>query len=81
MKATATALHPFVPSGGDFARSLAFFAERGFETKWRHDGFAGLRFGAAFFFLQEIDFPEWQNNQMLTLEVDDLDRYWKLRIS
>jgi catechol 2,3-dioxygenase-like lactoylglutathione lyase family enzyme len=76
MKATATALHPFGPSGGDFARSLAFFAELGFETKWRHDGLAGLRFGAAFFFLQEIDSPEWQNNQMLTLEVDDLDRYW-----
>ena len=76
MKARATALYPFVPSGSDFARSLAFFAELGFETQWRHGGLAGLSYGAAFFFLQEIDVPEWQNNQMLTLEVDDLDRYW-----
>ena len=26
--------------------------------------------------LQDIDVPEWQKNQMLTLEVDDLDAYW-----
>ena len=76
MKAQATALHPFVPAGADFARALAFFAELGFETLWRHESLAGLRYGAAFFFLQEIDVPEWQKNQMLTLEVDDLDGYW-----
>ena len=76
MKTQATALHPFVPAGADFALALAFFAELGFETLWKHDGLAGLRYGAAFFFLQEIDVPEWQKNQMLTLEVDDLDGYW-----
>jgi predicted enzyme related to lactoylglutathione lyase len=76
MKSKATALHPFVPSGGDFAASLAFFAELGFATLWRHEGLAGLKFGAAFFMLQDIDVPEWQKNQMLTLEVDDLDGYW-----
>ena len=27
--------------------------------------------------LQDIDVPEWQKNQMLTLEVDDLDAYWR----
>ena len=27
--------------------------------------------------LQDIDVPEWQKNQMLTLEVDDLDGYWR----
>jgi len=76
MKAQATALHPFVPAGSDFTRALAFFTELGFETLWKHDGLAGLRYGAAFFFLQEIDVPAWQKNQMLTLEVDDLDGYW-----
>jgi catechol 2,3-dioxygenase-like lactoylglutathione lyase family enzyme len=76
MKARATALYPFVPSGSDFARALTFFAELGFEVQWKHGGLAGLRYGAAFFFLQQIDVPEWQQNQMLTLEVDDLDQYW-----
>jgi catechol 2,3-dioxygenase-like lactoylglutathione lyase family enzyme len=76
MKARATALYPFVPAGSDFAVALAFFAELGFKTQWKHDGLAGLRYGEAFFFLQQIDVPEWQKNQMLTLEVDDLDGYW-----
>jgi uncharacterized glyoxalase superfamily protein PhnB len=73
----ATALIPFVPSGPDFEQALAFFAELGFATRWRNGGLAGLRFGGAAFMLQDIDVPEWQKNQMLTLEVDDLDAYWQ----
>jgi hypothetical protein len=73
----ASALIPFVPSGPDFELALAFFAELGFAAQWRNGGLAGLRFGAAAFMLQDIDVPEWQKNQMLTLEVDDLDAYWR----
>jgi len=29
-----------------------------------------------YFILQDIDIPEWQTNQMITFEVDDLDAYW-----
>ncbi|HEY7669809.1 MAG TPA: glyoxalase [Hyphomicrobium sp.] len=76
MKSQATALYPFVPSGPDFETALAFFAELGFETAWRNGGLAGLRYGAAFFMLQKIDVPEWQKNQMITFEVDDLEGYW-----
>ena len=76
MRAKATGLYPFVPSGKDFALSLAFFGELGFETVWKQDGLAGLRHGAAYFLLQDIDIPVWQENQMLTLEVDDLEGYW-----
>jgi hypothetical protein len=72
----ASALLPFVPSGPDFEVALAFFAELGFAAQWRNGGLAGLRFGAAAFMLQDIDVPEWQKNQMITLEVDDLDTYW-----
>ncbi len=73
---TGIALLPFVPSGPDFAQALDFFGELGFELQWRNAGLAGLRFGAAAFLLQDIDIPEWQRNQMLVLEVDDLDGYW-----
>jgi hypothetical protein len=76
MKATATSLYPFVPSGPRFERSLEFFAAIGFETLWRAGGLAGLRFGGAYFMLQDIDVSAWQTNQMVVFEVDDLDGYW-----
>jgi hypothetical protein len=76
MKSQGTRLYPFVPSGPNFTMSVDFFAELGFDTLWQHDGLAGLRFGGAYFILQEIDVPEWQKNQMITFEVDDLDAYW-----
>lgn len=76
MKATATTLFPFVPSGPDLAAAVDFFGELGFFAVWQSDGLAALRFGGAFFLLQEINVPEWQKNQMITFEVDDLDLYW-----
>ncbi len=76
MKTRATTLYPFVPSGANFNAALAFFAQLGFEKEWEHDGLAGLRFGDAYFILQDIDVPEWQRNQMITFEVTDLDAYW-----
>jgi hypothetical protein len=76
MKTPATTLYPFVPSGPALERSLAFFAALGFETRWQQDGLAGLRFGGAYFILQDIDVPEWQKNQMITFEVTDLEAYW-----
>jgi predicted enzyme related to lactoylglutathione lyase len=76
MKARATTLYPFVPSGPDFARAIDFFIALGFEKTWHEGGLAGLRFGGAYFLLQDIDVPEWQKNQMITFEVTDLDAYW-----
>lgn len=76
MRTQATTLYPFVPSGPDFESAIAFFAELGFAKQWQHDDYAGLRFGGAYFMLQRIDVPEWQKNQMITYEVDDLEAYW-----
>jgi len=76
MQTLSTTLYPFVPSGPQFERSLEFFAALGFEKIWRQDGLAGLRFGGAYFLLQDIDVPEWQANQMITFEVTELDAYW-----
>jgi predicted enzyme related to lactoylglutathione lyase len=76
MKTTATTLYPFVPSGPQFARSIEFFEALGFQKQWQHDGLAGLRFGGAYFLLQDIDVPECQKNQMITFEVGDLEVYW-----
>src|SRR6185503_16139000 len=76
MRTKATALYPFLPSGPDFRLALAFLAELGFAKQWEHGGLAGLRWGGAYFLPQDIDIPEWQKNQMITFEVDDLDAYW-----
>jgi predicted enzyme related to lactoylglutathione lyase len=70
-------LCPFVPSGPDFKRALAFLAELGFQKSWEQGGLAGLRSGAATFILQDIDVPQWQSNQMIVFEVADLDAYWR----
>jgi hypothetical protein len=76
MKTAATTLYPFVPAGPDFQVALEFFAELGFAQEWSHPGLAGLRFGGAYFILQEANVREWQENQMITFEVADLDGYW-----
>jgi hypothetical protein len=76
MKTQATTLYPFVPSGPHYTRALEFFAALGFTKEWEQDGLAGLRFGGAYFLLQKIDIPVWQENQMITFEVDDLEGYW-----
>lgn len=72
----ATTLYPFLPSGPDFARAIEFFARLGFTEDWQGDGYAGLRFGEAFFILHDINVPEWQQNQMVVYEVPDLMAYW-----
>lgn len=77
MSVRCTGLFPFVPSGRDFERAIAFFGELGFAVAWRAGDMAGLRFDAAYFILQQIDIPVWQENQMLTIEVDQLDAYWR----
>ena len=76
MKTQASTLYPFVPSGGHFGRSIEFFAAIGFEKQWEEGGLAGLRFGGAYFLLQDIDVRAWQKNQMITFEVNDLAAYW-----
>jgi len=70
------ALYPFIPSGADFALALRFFQELGFQKVWEDGGYADLKFDKATFLLQQIDVPEWQKNQMIVLEVDDLEAYW-----
>lgn len=76
LQTQATRLYPLVPSGPRFAESVEFFGALGFERQWQQDGLAGLRFGGAYFILQDINVPEWQHNQMITFEVTNLDRYW-----
>lgn len=77
MKTEATGLYPFVPSGKDFGKAIDFFEALGFSQQWKQDGVAGLRFGGAYFILQEYDNIVCQENMMVTYEVSSLEDYWK----
>lgn len=77
MNTQAKTLYPFVPSGTDFRTAIRFFEDLGFVKQWGDDNLAGLRFGGAYFLLQNINIPTWQENQMITFEVTSLDEYWK----
>jgi uncharacterized glyoxalase superfamily protein PhnB len=71
--ANVLALKPFIPSGPDFARALAFFRDLGFTTAWESDGYAELCLGNAAFILQSFHDQHVQNNLMIFVAVDDLD--------
>ncbi len=72
---TVRALKPFVPSGPDFNRALAFFSDLGFTIEWQAEGIAELRLGNAVFLLQRFHDPDSRQSQMMRLEVDDLDAF------
>lgn len=74
----ALSLRPFVPSGADYALSRRLFAELGFEVTWEHDGCAGLRNGEAQFILQQFNDPVFASNYMISLNVPDLDAWWRI---
>jgi hypothetical protein len=71
-----TAIIPFVPGGGDYARSRRLFADLGFTEQWESGGYAGFRAGAAQFILQDLDLPDFASNLMIRIDVPDLDRWW-----
>lgn len=70
-------LYPFIPSGKDYKLAVAFFKELGFKKIWGDDNLCGLRMDDAYFMLQNYHNREWQENQMIVIEVDDLEAYWR----
>lgn len=72
----ATKLYPFVPSGKNYKLAVSFFEELGFTKLWGDDDLCGLQMDEAYFMLQNYHSREWQENQMIVIEVDDLEAYW-----
>lgn len=75
---TIQALYPFVPSGKNYDLARSFFEALGFTKVWGDDQLCGLKMDGAYFLLQNIENKEWQHNQMVVIEVDDLDAYWEI---
>jgi hypothetical protein len=70
-------LYPFVPSGKNYDAALSFFEALGFTKEWGNDQLCGLKMDGGQFLLQNIENKEWQHNQMIVLEVDDLVTFWE----
>lgn len=69
-------LATFLPAR-DFAQSLAFYQELGFELLWQDDGLARFQLGNQVFFLQDRYSQGWAEETMLHLHVPALDPWWQ----
>ena len=67
----------FVPAQGRYEEAIRFYEEVGFEIDWRDDTIAVIRKDTCRFFLQNISYEWAEGNFMMSLEVDDLDAWWK----
>ena len=66
----------FVPAK-DYARSKAFYSDLGFTINWSNDEIAELQMGSFRFLLQKFYVAEHAGNFMMSLNVDDADRWWE----
>ena len=68
-------LQPFVPSGKDFEKSKQFFLELGFKINWEDSNYIDFEKDGCKFVLQRFDKPEFAQNYMLTLNVDNAEEF------
>ncbi len=71
----AKSLRPFI-GAKDFELSRSFYRDLGFEETTLSRDMSVFKLGQLAFYLQDYYAPEWVDNTMLFLEVDDADRYW-----
>lgn len=69
-------LRPFVPAK-DFEASVRFYADPGFTIRPIDAGLAIAELGPFGFFIQKYDVPNFAENYMMQLMVNDLDAWWR----
>ena len=70
-----TDVRAFVPAK-DAELSKQFYADLGFTINWSNDQIAELQIGAHRFLLQKFYVAEHAGNFMMSLAVEDADRWW-----
>lgn len=70
-------LEPFVPSGKDFESSKQLFQELGFTVSWDQGDYIGFENNGCKFILQKFDVPEFAQNFMITIKINDAEAFWK----
>jgi len=71
-----TDIKAFVPAR-DLERSLQFYSELGFTVNWSGADIAELQAGSFRFLLQQFYVEAHAGNFMMSLEVTDLDAWWR----
>jgi uncharacterized glyoxalase superfamily protein PhnB len=69
-------LNAFVPAK-DFNVSKQFYSEIGFELAWGNDEIAKFQIGSFSFLLQDFHVQQHAENFMMSLVVEDADRWWE----
>jgi len=70
-------LEPFVPSGSNFEGSKQLFLDLGFTMNWDAGDYAGFQKDGCKFILQKFENREFAENFMISVRVDDADRFWQ----
>ena len=71
-----TDIKAFVPAK-DLDVSKAFYTDLGFTINFSNDEIAELQIGSFRFLLQKFYVPQHAGNFMMSLNVDDLDAWWR----
>ena len=69
-------LNAFVPAK-DVNLSKQFYLDVGFELAWSHDDIAKFQIGPCGFLLQKFFVQQHAENFMMSLMVEDADRWWE----
>jgi uncharacterized glyoxalase superfamily protein PhnB len=69
-------LNAFVPAK-DFDLSKQFYLDIGFDLAWSNDNIAGFKIGSFSFLLQKFYVQQHAENFMMSLSVEDADRWWE----
>lgn len=70
------ALNAFVPAK-DFDLAKQFYSDIGFELAWSNADIASFEIGAFSFLLQRFYVQQHSENFMMSLTVEDADRWWE----
>uniref|UniRef100_UPI00374D95BA glyoxalase n=1 Tax=Flavobacterium sp. TaxID=239 RepID=UPI00374D95BA len=75
MNHKAKSIRPFI-GAKDFEISRKFYRDLGFEETVLEANFSVFKTGEIAFYLQDYYEKSWNENTMIFLEVDDVDRYY-----
>ncbi|MCC3159817.1 glyoxalase [Hymenobacter sp. 15J16-1T3B] len=75
MEPTIRSLRPFI-GAKDYALSRSFYRALGFTETVLTPVMSVFAWQGVSFYLQDYHVPDWVDNTMLFLEVEDVEQYW-----
>jgi catechol 2,3-dioxygenase-like lactoylglutathione lyase family enzyme len=71
----AISIRPFI-GAKNFELSRSFYRDLGFQESILSHNMSYFKTDGLGFYLQDANVPDWIDNTMIFLEVDDVDRFW-----